>query len=388
MSWPTVTLAAVCTKPQYGAIASGTDESVGPLFVRQTDLNDGRVTWQSVPHCELADSDVTKYRLTPDDLLVARLGSVGRAARVLDIPQDAVFAGYLVRFRANGEVADPAFIGYQLRSPAWWDHVNAVRSGAVQPTLNAQQMASFRFPQPPLAEQRGIAATLGALDDKIESNRRIIEMVPGLIRMKLCAALEGMSTSVAVADLADFVNGGAYTKGASGTGRMVIRIAELNSGPGGSTVFNDIDVPEDRTARPGDILMAWSGSLGVHRWVLGEAIVNQHIFKVIPAPGFPAWLVFDRLEDVMPVFRGIAKDKATTMGHIQRGHLSATEVEVPEPTVMENLNPHMQPLWDRLLVAEQENLRLASLRDALLPELLSGRIRVPEAEQAVVEVIS
>ena len=55
---------------------------------------------------------------------------------------------------------------------------------------------------------------------------------------------------------------------------MVVRIAELNSGPGGSTVYNDVSVDEENLARPGDLLFAWSGSLTVRRWFRPEAIVN------------------------------------------------------------------------------------------------------------------
>ena len=190
---------------------------------------------------------------------------------------------------------------------------------------------------------------------------------------------------MAVSDIATFVNGGAYTKGASGTGRIVIRIAELNSGPGGSTVYSDIDVPDEEIARAGDILMSWSGSLGVYRWFRDEAIINQHIFKVMPSDGYPSWLVFDRLDAVMPTFQGIAKDKATTMGHIQRGHLESTTIEVPTSDAIHRLDGLIALLWERLLLAEREIVELTALRDALLPELLSGRIRVPEAREAVQE---
>ncbi len=87
----------------------------------------------------------------------------------------------------------------------------------------------------------------------------------------------------------------------------------------------------------------------------------------------------------MPIFQGIAQDKATTMGHIQRGHLDTTKVEVPSPDAITNLDAAIGQLWERLLVAERENGKLAKLRDTLLPELLSGRIRVPEAAGAVEE---
>lgn len=318
--------------------------------------------------------DIAKYR--GPGVAIGRSGaSIGVATYCSEDYWPLNTCLFVKDFKGN----DPRWVFYFLDSIDF----TAYNSGSAQPSLNRNYLSHIPVALPPIQEQRGIAATLGALDDKIESNRRIVTLIPQLIRAQVIASLNSGSSEVAVADLAEFVNGGAYTKGASGTGRMVIRIAELNSGPGGSTVYNDIEVPEDKVARAGDILMSWSGSLGVYRWVLGEAIVNQHIFKVLPTDGYPAWLVFDRLDAVMPVFRGIAKDKATTMGHIQRGHLSSTFIDVPGPAVVGQLHYQVAPLWDRLLVAEQENLLLASLRDTLLPELLSGRIRVPEAQEAV-----
>lgn len=378
--WLTTTLAGISHRPQYGAIARGADGPVGPRFVRQTDIKSGRIDWSSVPYCDLSDGDLTRYLLRRGDLLISRLGNgVGNAATVSEDRDDAVFAGYLVRFRPDSAVADPTFVGYQLQSEAWKRHVGSFRSGAAQPTLNAQQMGDFGFLLPPLGLQRSIAATLDVLDQRIDSNRRLASAIPQLIRAHVEAALLDGLEEFSVSTLARFVNGGAYTKGATGTGRMVLRIAELNSGPGGSTVYNDLDVPEDKTARAGDILMSWSGSLGVYRWFRDEAIINQHIFKVIPTD-YPAWLVFDRLDAVMPIFRGVAADKATTMGHIQRGHLESTMVDVPSRTTIEQLDQVLSPLWDRLLLAERENVKLVALRDALLPELLSGRIRVPAEE--------
>ncbi|EQD35763.1 type I restriction-modification system, S subunit, partial [mine drainage metagenome] len=211
-------------------------------------------------------------------------------------------------------------MSYVLKSLDWFEYVDGIASGkSAQPNMNAHDMSGFLFDLPPLGEQRGIAATLGALDDKIESNRRFIALIPELVRNRIDKIITEESQKIPVNEMAQFVNGGAYTKGASGTGRMVIRIAELNSGPGGSTVYNDINVPNDKLASAGDLLMSWSGSLGLYRWYRDEAIINQHIFKVIPEQ-YPAWLVFDRLQSVMSIFKGIAQDKATTMGHIQRGH--------------------------------------------------------------------
>lgn len=180
------------------------------------------------------------------------------------------------------------------------------------------------------------------------------------------------------------MNGGAYTKGATGTGRVVIRIAELNSGIGTSTVYNDLEVPDNKVARAGDVLMSWSGSLTVARWYRDDAIVNQHIFKVIPSNDVHVWAVACAVQTKLDQFREIAAGKATTMGHIKRSDLDAP---VAWPEISDRLNDLGTALWDRALAAERENMRLADTRDKLLPLLMSGKITVKDAEKAVEEVV-
>ncbi len=305
---------------------------------------------------------------TGPSVVIGRKGTIGATYFCPEPvwPIDTVF------YVEPSDSIDVRFAYYLLSSLP----LKSMNNDSAVPGLNRAHAESLQVLLPPIEEQRAIAATLGALDDKIESNRWLIELIPSLVRAHVDLAVTDESVAVPISDLATFTNGGAYTKGASGAGRMVIRIAELNSGPGSSTVYNDIEVPDTKTARAGDLLMAWSGSLGVYRWYRDEAIINQHIFKVVP-DGFPAWLVFDRLEAVMPVFRALAADKATTMGHIQRGHLTSTTVSVPTSAAIARLDEELAPLWERLLLAERENLRLSRLRDALLPELLSGRLRTP-----------
>jgi len=248
------------------------------------------------------------------------------------------------------------------------------------PYVSLTQQRSLLVALPDIGTQRAIAEVLGALDDKIAANARVVEGADRLAVTRFDAApkldLRPLSR------LADFVNGRAYTQGPTGTGRVVIRIAELNSGIGGSTVYNDLDVPEENLARPGDLLFAWSGSLTVRRWFRSEGIVNQHIFKVIPRDGYPLWLVAAVLQRKLADFQAIAADKATTMGHIQRRHLDEP-VAIPSAAEIRGLDRLMAALWHKALAAERESLHLAQLRDTLLPHLMSGRLSVRQAEHTV-----
>ena len=337
-------------------------------------------------------SEVRPYsggaKFMPGDIVMARItpslenGKVSRY--VSDDGTPAAGSTEFIVIRGRDGISDTSFAYYLFTSTEIREFaISQMNGSSGRQRVQTDSLANYRIELPLLPKQRAIAATLGALDDKIESNRRLVDLIPRLVRAMVFDALGAHPGEVAVSDIATFVNGGAYTKGASGTGRIVIRIAELNSGPGGSTVYSDIDVPEEKTARAGDILMSWSGSLGLYRWFRDEAIVNQHIFKVLPSDGYPSWLVFDRLDIVMPVFQGIAKDKATTMGHIQRGHLESTMVEIPIRETVDLLDGLIAPLWQRLLLAEREVVELTALRDELLPEVLSGRIRVLEVDGTV-----
>lgn len=387
-NWPTATVTNLQTEGvlfvedgNHGNDRPRPDEFVdsGMAFIRAADLADRSVDFIGASKInETAQQRVRKGFGRPLDVLLSHKGTVGRVAMAPTDSPPFVCSPQTTYWRSlDHQRLDPRFLRYYLESPHFSRPLDS-RSGetdmAAYVSLTEQRRLSVVLP--PIDHQRGIAATLGALDDKIDSNRRLVPLVLSLIRSRMASALVGAAESVAVADLASFVNGGAYTKDASGTGRMVVRIAELNSGPGRSTVYNDIDVPDDRIARPGDILMSWSGSLGVYRWALDDAIVNQHIFKVLPS-GHPPWLVYDRLDTAMQEFRAIASGKAATMGHIQRWHLESTAVDIPTSDVFEALDLELTPLWKRLLVAEREGVRLAALRDALLPELLSGRLCVP-----------
>lgn len=381
-TWNVTSLSEVTSKIGSGATPRGGAAvyvNDGPAFIRSQNVHDNRFKDEGLVFLsDQAARALKGVTVQEDDVLINITGdSILRTCLVPKRVLPARVNQHVAIVRSN-RLVHPAFLQKWLSQPLMKDFMLGHSSGGTRKAITKGHLQSFPIPLPPIEEQRGIAATLSAFDSKIESNQRVIDIVPQLIAAYVGEALASSNASIPIAKLAKFVNGGAYTKGASGTGRMVLRIAELNSGPGNSTVYNDIDVPDDKTARAGDILMSWSGSLGVYRWFRGEAIINQHIFKVLPT-GYPSWLVFDRLEAVMPVFRGIAQDKATTMGHIQRGHLESSTIEVPSPEDAKRLDSTLGPLWQRLLLAERENVRLEVLRDALLPELLTGRIRVPEA---------
>ncbi len=272
---------------------------------------------------------------------------------------------------------DPAFLFYNLaaRQPELHGLVDAAGHGTGR--IHTYLLSDFPMALPPIEEQRKISGVLSLIDDTIEANTAIVQAAESLIstRLELRADHREGWRLEPISKLARFVNGGAFTKDSSGTGRIVIRIRELNSGLGESTAFSDIEVPKDQEADAGDVLFSWSGSLGVYRWSGPNAIINQHIFKVVPAC-VPTWFVFSRLVELMPEFRAIAAGKATTMGHIQRFHLDEAKVLVPPESELALLDEELDPVWRVVLACEAENERLRVLMGELAPGLISGSLAV------------
>lgn len=358
--------------------------SDGVAFIRAADMSSGVVDFSSAG--KINDTALRRIRKgvgEPGDVILSHKGTVGRVAVApLDAP-DFVCSPQTTFWRSlDQSVMDQRYLRYVLVSADFQSQL-AVFAGQTDmaPYVSLTDQRAMFIEVPPIKEQKAIAEVLGALDDKIAANTMAVRLADELSRAYFLAAAAG-GDEVPLSSLARFVNGRAHTKNASGTGRVVVRIAELNSGIGASTVRNDIEVPDDNVARPGDLLFAWSGSLTAARWYRPEAIVNQHIFKVIPNSGMPMWLVNQAVHEKLDEFKAIAADKATTMGHIQRHHLDES-VRIPASVDVKRLDDLMTSLWDAALAAEVENLRLIAARDELLPLLMSGKVRVMEAEKSV-----
>jgi type I restriction enzyme S subunit len=188
--------------------------------------------------------------------------------------------------------------------------------------------------------------------------------------------------------MANFLNGLALQKfPGTGNGDLpVIKIAELRSGITLRSDRASNQIPPAYIVEDGDVLFSWSGSLIQRIWSGGRGALNQHLFKVTSSK-FPKWLHYFWVDHHLPAFQAIAASKATTMGHIQRHHLSEALTIIGDKPVMDAANNLMAPLFARLVACDLESFTLAQTRDLLLPKLMSGEIRIKEAEKAVAELV-
>lgn len=323
--------------------------------------------------------------------------------------------------------ADPYFIHYSLQSPSCRAWVLRSAAQSAQPNFNLQEIGDLKIPAFHLTRQKEIAGILRMLDDRItclsETNASLEAIAQALFKSWFVdfdpvhakmggRAPEGMDEVTAALfpdsfeeselglvpkgwrikpldTIANFLNGLALQKfPPDDDGWLpVIKIAQLRKGDSVGADRASRKIMPEYVVRNGDVLFSWSGSLAVEVWCGGDGALNQHLFK-LTSDKFPKWYYLHWTRHHLQQFQQIAASKATTMGHIQRKHLSEALVVVPSIDVLECATGIMQPLLDRYIANALNAQTLATLRDTLLPRLISGQLRIPEASEVIEEAIA
>ena len=324
------------------------------------------------------------------DVLLTMEAPLGEVAQLDD--RKVALAQRLVALRGKRDLLDNWYLKYLLQSDLVQDQLRARATGTTVLGIKQSELRKINLTLPPLDEQRAMAQVLGALDDKIELSRRMNETLEALAQSLFKSWFVDATQSAlpkgwreeSLDQVVKFLNGLALQKfPAIGDNSLpVIKIAQLRAGNTDGADQASSQVPAEYVIEDGDVIFSWSGSLEVELWCGGRGALNQHLFKV-SSKQFPKWFYFLWTRHHLPEFQAIAADKATTMGHIQRKHLTQAKVFVPPPPELKKMSETMSPLIEKLIANKLESRTLAALRDALLPKLLSGELRVPAAAPLV-----
>ena len=151
----------------------------------------------------------------------------------------------------------------------------------------------------------------------------------------------------------------------------VVKIAQLRQGYADGEEKAKASIKPECIIDNGDVIFSWSGSLLVDIWCGGKAALNQHLFKVT-SKRYPKWFYYFYTKYHLAEFQRIAYDKAVTMGHIKREHLSAAKCVVPNDELLANKS--LENILEKIIFNRLENFNLQNTRDLLLPKLLNGEI--------------
>ena len=365
-----------------------------------------------------------RKHIQKDDVLITLVGN-GYGQVAITPTEKSVIIQNTVGLRCNSQ-NENKYLYYLLKTSR--DMLMNLDIGAAQPSIKVGNLLDLSFRFPNLFEQRAIAHILGTLDDKIELNRKQNETLEAMARALFKAwfvdfepvrakmegrwvrgqSLPGLPAHLydlfseklieselgeipegwemrSLDSIANYLNGLALQKfppESEDEFLPVIKIAQLRAGNTNGADRASARIKPEYVIVDGDVLFSWSGSLEVEVWNGGRGALNQHLFKVT-SNEVPKWFYFFATRHHLSDFRTIAAGKATTMGHIQRKHLTDARIAVAPPESMEKFDAVIAPLFDQLVSNAQQSRSLAQLRDTLLPKLISGELRVRDAERLI-----
>ena len=161
-SWEWVRWGTLSESIQYGYNAPA-QENGRIKMVRISDIQDNSVMWETVPYCDIKEGEIDAYLLKPNDILFARTGgTVGKCYLVQEIPEEAIYAGYLIRTRYSNQLC-PQYLKYFMESELYWSQLREGTIVTAQPNCNGKTLGNMLVPIPPSHEQIRIVEKLNAV---------------------------------------------------------------------------------------------------------------------------------------------------------------------------------------------------------------------------------
>lgn len=339
-----------------------------------------------------------EYELQPGDLVIT-MTDLSKAGDTLGLPA-VVPAGrrYLHNQRIGlVEVTDPNrlsknFLAYYLRTDLYRSYILGTASGSTVRHTSPSRIEAFDAVLPPLTEQRAIAEVLGALDDKIAANTQLAKtsdkLADSLFRHALISATYSDET---FADIAKVSGGGTpstkkpeYWDGEVpwATPTDVTALSGPYLEKTSRTISEaGLNACSSELYPAGSILMTSRATIGAFALAQVLTAVNQGFIVVQPNdPSLRFWL-FHEMRSRVDEFISLAN--GATFLELSRGNFKKFQVRKAAPETMAAFNETAAALHNSARAALLENHSLAATRDALLPQLMSGKLQVKDAEKVL-----
>jgi type I restriction enzyme S subunit len=359
--------------------------SLGFACVGTPDIRNGRIDFSSVKRVSAATYAewTSRIRPEPGDVILTREAPVGEAAIVPEHEQ-VCLGQRTVLLRPDRSKVHPRYLQYLLLSPATRHRLQGLAEGSTLPHLNVADIRAFELDIEPSVERQGrIGEALGVLDDKIDLNRRVNDTIQNLLRAAF-QQMESGGDGIAIEVLAKVVGGStpstandsywggtfawATPKDLAGlrepvlldTGRHVTKtgLAQISSG----------------LLPIGTVLLSSRAPIGYLAISEVPVAVNQGFIAMVPNGKVSSHFLLRWAESHMDEIK--ARANGTTFQEISKANFRPMSVQVPGESQLKRFDEIAEPLHLLLVANTRESYSLAQLRDALLPELISGRMIV------------
>ena len=348
---------------------------------------------RDVPSYEMeAFSGGTKFR--NGDTIMARITPClenGKTAKVDILDEDEVGFGsteYIV-FRAK-EGNDPDFLYYLVTSPVVREPaIKSMVGSSGRQRVQTDVVQGLRVRVPDLEGQQAIASVLKILDDKIAANRRVNDNLEQqaqalykawFVNFEPFGGVKPAQWQLSdIYSVANIIYGAPFSSklfNTEGRGKPIIRIRDLKE-QAFVTYTTEVH-PKGRLLKPGDIVVGMDGEFRPYVWGNTEAWLNQRVCI------FESKNINDKafvLFAIKPLLNVIEQTQvATTVIHIGKKDYDAFKILLPDRKTLDDFGAITAPMINQIVNNCLENKRLSTLRDVLLPKLMSGELDVSDID--------
>lgn len=421
--WRHTTIGMICTEGAgnvqtgpFGSQLHASDYvSTGIPLIMPKNLKEDRVSIDGVAKISSGDAGrLFKHKLLPGDIVYSRRGDVERRALITTREKGWVCGTGCLRIRIQNPKVNDRYVYYYLGHPSVRRYIVSHAHGTTMANLNTKILSDVPVVVPPLDEQRRIAYVLGTLDDKIELNRQ------------MNATLEAIAQAIFKSWFVDFDGHDDLVEsdelGLIPRGWEVRTIKDVVKSVGGATprtktpeywAEGDIcwTTPKDLSSAEAPVLLDTtrkiteaglskisSGLLPVGTLLMSSrAPVGYLALTRIPTAinqGYIAMLPGGRLSPLFLLHwahfnMDVIKSRAggTTFAEISKRNFRPIPIAVPSKDVLDKFETTVSPMFEKMVANLEQSQTLTELRDTLLPKLISGELRVPEALEIADEVI-
>lgn len=360
----------------YGVVQPGPPRSTGIPIVRVGDIRNGVV--DTTNPMRIDPVNASKFRrseIVGGELLVTLVGTVGETAVASSIMRGWNVARAVAVARIREDIG-ARWVAHALKLPAATALISSRLNTTVQATLNLSDLRQVPIVLPPEPERRRISGILDALDDKIASNLRVIALSQDLLRALLARFTSSSSAELQVRDVFE------PRSERSNSPDPFLPYVGLEHMDGFKVLVSRHGRAADsKTAnkvfRAGDVLFGrirpYFGNVGAVGFD-GVAAQSIEVLKPLRAELRIAGLLEVSSQRVIDI--ATSRSAGTTMPQVHWRSMEGVHLRVPNDSLLESFNLAADPMLRRLHVAATESDRLAALRDLLLPELMTGRLRI------------
>lgn len=388
-----VKLADICQKIGSGATPRGGKEAYraeGIALVRSQNVLDFSFSSDGLAYINDEQADkLRNVELQSGDVLLNITGdSVARACLMDDDYLPGRVNQHVAIIRVDESKAVNSYLLYYLQ----WrkSHLLQLASaGATRNALTKGMIEQLEIDLPSLDEQRKVVGILGSIQNKIKLNHEIndnlLEQMQALYKSWFVdyrpfgGVMPTSWTQTGIYSLANIIYGAPFASkqfNTEGNGKPIIRIRDLKDQQF-ATYTTEVH-PKGYLLHPGDIVVGMDGEFRPYIWGNDEAWLNQRVCVFEnKRPNGKAFLYFT----IKPLLFAIEQTQvATTVIHIGKKDFDAFEIMFPDTELLDAFDAITTPMVEQIVSNSIENKRLAIMRDALLPKLMSGEIDVSDIQ--------